>query len=233
MDRSGGPTIDPTRNVLDLVFAGNGRQDDLRAANGQFFASEVLHVKELAALRAQYQQQLAEAEAKRIDAIRAVDVNAVAVASERQAAAANVLANQVAQSADALRTLVSTTATATAEQQRQQMTTVTDRLTALERSQYEGRGRSLMADPAMAELAAAVKELSVARAAGTGKSEGMDKTWTLIVGAVVVAAALFGPALLNRSTPAAPPVIVVPGPAAPISGPGGSVTDTRSTTVPK
>lgn len=171
-DSSGGQVIDPTQNVLDLVKAGNQRQDDLREASDRFTASEIGHVKEMAALRSEYTNKLAEAEAKRIDAIRAVDVNAVAVASERQAAAATVLANQVAQSADALRTLVATTATAMAEQQRQSLTQITDRLTVVERSQYEGRGKQLVADPQMEKLAMLVEHLATANSTRTGFDAG-------------------------------------------------------------
>lgn len=178
VDARGGPVVDPTANVVALNEAANKRQDDLRDSERRFFESEVEHVKEMAALRAGYQQQLSEAEAKRIDAIRAVDVNAVAVASERQAAAAQVLANQVAQSADALRTLVSTTAAAMAEQQRQQMTQITDRLTLVERSQYEGRGKQLVADPQMERLSALVEQLASKQATGAGKEAATDPVMT-------------------------------------------------------
>lgn len=37
VDATGGPVIDPTRNVLDLVQAGMGRQDDMRGASSALF----------------------------------------------------------------------------------------------------------------------------------------------------------------------------------------------------
>src|SRR5512140_1485982 len=101
-------TIDPTANVLALVEAAVKRLDDLRDAESR-------RLDEQAQLRADYSDKLAVAEAKRIDAIRAVDVNAVAIANERAAAQATVLANQLLQTSEALRGLVGTTSTALTE----------------------------------------------------------------------------------------------------------------------
>jgi hypothetical protein len=91
-------------------------------------------------IRAENNIQLGIAEAKRIDAIRAVDVNAVSISNERSAAQAIVLANQVASSAEALRALVAATAVQQAQQLSTLTTQLTDRLTALEKSQYENSG---------------------------------------------------------------------------------------------
>jgi len=139
--------IDPTANVILLVEAAVKRLDDLRAA-------EMVRVDERLKIHTDYTHQLAEAEAKRIDAIRSVDVNAVSVASERATQQAAVLANQVAASADALRALVATTATTMAEQSRQLSSQLTDRLTQLERAQYEGKGRSGLSAPLLMLIAA-------------------------------------------------------------------------------
>ena len=126
---------DPTENVLKLVDAAVTRLDDLRDAESR-------RVNEQLALRASYDEKLREAEAKRIDAIRAVDVNAVAVASARADNTATVLANQVSTSAENLRALVASTASANATTLSQITTTLTDRLALLEKSQYEKSGGS-------------------------------------------------------------------------------------------
>jgi hypothetical protein len=115
--------IDPTLNVKELV------------------ALQMTHIHEVVELHAYYQSQLQTAEAKRLDAIRAVDVNAVSVASERATQQASVLANQVAASADTLRSLVATTATTIAQQLSQITTQLADRIAAVEKANYEGRGR--------------------------------------------------------------------------------------------
>lgn len=112
------------------------RLDDLRQAESR-------RVDEQMGLRSDHIAQLREAEAKRIDAIRSVDVNAVAIASDRSAAQALVLANQVAASADTLRALVASTADMVAKQLTDITTQFTARLAALEKSQYEKSGSSL------------------------------------------------------------------------------------------
>ncbi len=105
VDWYGYPAIDPTKNVLDLVAAAIERQDDLRHPVAR-------HLRELAELRANYDQRLREAETARIDAIRSVDVGAVNRAAEVSAAQAQTLAAQVAVSAETLRTQVAAAATA-------------------------------------------------------------------------------------------------------------------------
>ena len=64
------------------------------------------------------------------------------VATEKANAQALVLSNQVAQSAETLRTLVATTANTQATQLDQTTKQITDRLLTLEKAQYETRGSS-------------------------------------------------------------------------------------------
>jgi hypothetical protein len=129
------PLIDPTTNVLSLVAAETKRSDDLRKAESR-------RVDEVLELRAMYAEKLSIAEAKRIDAIRSVDVGAVAIASERAAQQAAVLASQVLQSAETLRALVSTTAGQVAANLLTISSQLNDRISALEKSQYEKTGLS-------------------------------------------------------------------------------------------
>lgn len=159
-----GEKPDPTGNVLllvdaavkrtdDILTAAVKRIDDLRAAETRrtddLREAERDRVNEQMHLRQEFGAKLSEAEAKRIDAIRAVDVNAVAVAAERSADQATVLASQVAASAETLRGLVATTATTTATQLQQITTQLTDRLASLEKTQYEKSGSSAVSDPLM------------------------------------------------------------------------------------
>lgn len=128
-------SMDPTENVRGMIDRAVSRIDDLREA-------EVRRVNEQMMLRAEYSAQLALAEAKRIDAIRAVDVNAVSVANDRATAQAAVLASQVSTSAENLRQLVAATATTVAQQLAQVSSEIAERLSALEKSQYESKGSS-------------------------------------------------------------------------------------------
>ena len=174
--------LDPTENVQNLLSEAVKRTDDLRYAeseriNGRFI-QESAHVRELMTLRAEYTEKLTVAEAKRIDAIRAVDVNAVSVASERATQQASVLATQVSASAETLRALVASSATATAAQLTQIITPITDRLALLEKAQYEGAGKGSVTDPQIAQL---IKEMQVTRdtlSQGTGKSLATATNWT-------------------------------------------------------
>jgi len=185
---------DPTENVKALSEAANKRQDDLRLADEKlsralFEAQEKItslwteqfrelssaqdqRIDEIGKLRAEFSNQLSVAEAKRIDAIRAVDVNAVAVASTRATDQAQVLATQVSQSAEALRTLVATTASTVAVSQQQLANTLSARITTLEQAGYQQAGKQTFQDPAFIALVAEVKALAAARTESTGNSIG-------------------------------------------------------------
>jgi uncharacterized phage infection (PIP) family protein YhgE len=132
------PVIDPTANVLSLVEAAVKRLDDLRAADAH-------RLEELMTLRAMFEEKLSLKESQRIDAIRAVDVAAVAVASERADQKASVLASQVAQTAETLRSLVAETTQAQVKALEQVSSQLGDRIGLLEKSQYQisGTGKGM------------------------------------------------------------------------------------------
>lgn len=198
-DREGrpilGPNHDPTANVLQLVEAANLRQDDLRAAESRRLedlrVAENKRLDELAELRAIHIKELNAAEAKRIDAIRAVDVAAVLTASERAGQQASVLASQVSTSAETLRTLVASTAAAQAQSQAQFSSQINERLALLEKSQYKGEGRSGISDPVMAELITEVKNLRSIGERTVGKTAGIGYVGAVVVSAVSLLVGLF------------------------------------------
>jgi hypothetical protein len=123
VDVEGRAVVDPTENVLQLVEAANRRQDDLRRM-------ESSHVREILGLRAHYMEKLSAAEAKRIDAIRAVDVAAVQRAAEVAGTLAQTLATQVTTTADAMRV-----------SQAAAIAPLTTAIEDLRRSQYEAQGQ--------------------------------------------------------------------------------------------
>jgi hypothetical protein len=133
VDAEGRAVLDPTKNVLDLVQAAILRQDDLRGLTQT-------HAKEMAALRADYDEKLRRAETARIDAIRAVDVGQVQRAAEVQSTAAITLATQVSTSAETLRTQVAASASAAAESLRAAMAPILEAISALQKAQYETQG---------------------------------------------------------------------------------------------
>jgi hypothetical protein len=139
--------VDPTENVKELVALSIKRLDDLRASDtrrlDEQLSAHIAHAKELS-----------DAEAKRIDAIRAVDMGAAGVDREKAAAQAAVLAAAVVTSAETLRTLVASTAAAQAVAQAQLFSPILDRLSLLEKSQYKGEGRSGISAPLLMMIAA-------------------------------------------------------------------------------
>lgn len=145
--------FDPTKNVAKLNKASNKRQDNLRESLEtivriqndhvkEVLGLQVAHIKELSSLRADYTRQLTDAEAKRIDAIRAVDVGAVSVAAQKAQDQAAVLATQLATTADSLRTLIGTAATTNTESNQRGFNDLTGRIAALEQSRSAGTGAS-------------------------------------------------------------------------------------------
>ena len=158
VDAQGRSVIDPTANVLAVVGAAVQRLDDLRLLG-------LAHVQEMATLRAEYEDKLRGKESERIDAIRAVDVNAVQRAAEVQAAQALTLQAQVATSAEAMRAQVAAAANAAAAALSASLEPVQKSIDDLRKTQYEQQGQK------------------------AAQSEGRDLgQW--IVGAVIAAAAV-------------------------------------------
>lgn len=151
------PVVDPTENVKALSAAADKRQDDLRALDAKIGGLRDAQLKEIMALRTEYEEKLRNAEGKRIDANRLVDTTAVAIQNDRAVATATTLAKtvqdsaqvlsaQVTKSADDLRTLVATTAAESNRSLQQQFAAITTRLSALEQGSVNtsgiGSGRS-------------------------------------------------------------------------------------------
>ena len=135
IDRSGAPVIDPTENVIALVRAGLDRQDILRE-------QETKHIHEVLNLRAEYEGKLRVAESNRIDAIRAVDVAAVAQAAQVSATQASTLASQVSASAETLRTTVAASALSAANNLNAALGPIQTAIDALRQAQYQQQGQA-------------------------------------------------------------------------------------------
>jgi len=125
---------DPSKNVMDLVNAAIARVDDLRE-------SETRHQTEVARLLVDRVEAMMTAESNRINAIRAVDVDAVREASKTAAAQAATLAAQVAQAAEAMRTQVSATASAATTALAAALEPIIKDVAELRRAQYEAQGQ--------------------------------------------------------------------------------------------
>jgi hypothetical protein len=177
VDAVGSPVIDPTSNVTALVKAGLQRQDDLRQLESE-------HIHEISKVRAAYEQQLREgdanlatlrsefeeklrtAESARIDAIRAVDVAAVAQAAAVSATQAMALQTQVNVSAETLRNQVATVAAQQATALAAALQPINKDIGDLRQAQYQQQGQA------------------------TQKTEGKDSGQWLITTLIAVATAI-------------------------------------------
>jgi hypothetical protein len=166
--------IDPTENVKALVTQGILHTKELAAAESK-------RLDDLHNMSATYEKELRDAEAKRLDSIRAVDSIAVGIAAERSVQQAGTLAAQVAQSAETLRNLVATTAQASATQLQQIITPLTERLAVVERSIFEGRGKSEVVDPLMQSMLHELKGLGEATVTITTRFAASDSLLAGIV----------------------------------------------------
>lgn len=224
--------VDPTENVKALVLLESRRQDDARKAEAlrqdglreasdkynaaaigsikALFDAEVKNTQVIIALRSDADEKLRIAESKRIDAIRAVDVNAVAVASQKADQQANTLAASVTSSAEALRksqadsaerlaNQITTTAATQLQNQQQQFAGVTalisglsTRITTLEQAGATLSGKAGVDNPAFTALLAEVKALREAQREGAGKSEGISSTVAILMSALGLLLVMLG-----------------------------------------
>jgi hypothetical protein len=203
VDSSGGAVIDPTKNVLDLVHSAINRVDDVFRANmkrvDEVAAERVKRLEGEQRLHSEYHDKLMIAEQKRIDAIRATDVSAATLANERATQQADILARQVAQTAETLRTLVDSTAEQIAMQHEAFAKSLGDRITLLEKNQYEQQGKSVATSPMTEELIKEMRASREYRSTSEGKHDGMTSLWgyiiaffTLVSMAISIGHILFG-----------------------------------------
>jgi hypothetical protein len=215
IDASGGPTIDPTKNVLDLVTAAIGRQDDLREASEKLAVMQLTCQKEVGDLRerhaevirdlqARHLSELSKAEAARLDSIRQIDREeggktaaqisaAVQTLASQTQANAETLRNQVAQTAETLRNQVATTQLASQNTFNTTVAEFNKRISQLELSSSEGKGKQTLSDPMLLEMVAEMKATNRTLAVGGGKAESMSQFlgWIVGIAGAVVAAIVF------------------------------------------
>jgi len=170
---------DPSANVLMLVGNATKYLEDLHK-QGVESAKDRLEAAVIASQRER------ASESERINSLRLVDVQAVATANDRAIKQAEVLATQVAASAEALRILVAQTASTIANQLAEVTNQLISRIAALEKAQYEGVGRSGNIDA----LPAAVQAIKEALAESKGK-QGISIQLIMAIAVAFVGIAVF------------------------------------------
>ena len=153
-------TIDPTKNVLDLVRAESTRQNDMRNALEKLIVEKVDGLKEIVKLISDnvvmYQNAQRDAETRRIDEL-----------AETRQEFQNTIRDMLAESVRTTSTLVST-------QLVQIQATFDTRVSKLEAGAFTAAGRSSVQDPqtadALSRMASGISALS------TTTTEAMNKT---------------------------------------------------------
>jgi hypothetical protein len=135
-------TIDPTANVIALISSTTLQLKDLLNAQADLNKAEFRRLNDLLDIQVAHAKELALAESGRIDAIRAVDVNAVGVAAKKAEDQAAVLATQLSTTADNSRNALAIATSQTTDMVRQNLEPVMVRLTTLEQSRSASSGAS-------------------------------------------------------------------------------------------
>lgn len=154
--------VDPTKNVEDLVNR------------------EIQHVKEIIEIHRKHENEMRMYEAQRLDSIRQVDVSAVKREADRSLEAIQTLATQTQTNAENLRTVLNVTAERIAKQLADTIAQLVERISALEKSSYEGKGKEAVKDPQIDDLIRAFKDSQ-----GT-KSQGQENVWQKILQAAIL-----------------------------------------------
>ena len=190
VDKGGGPTVDPTKNVLDLVKAESKYQDAMREAADKLAVAEYKRIDELrainnrrideqSAMRADFAEKLSRAESSRLDSIRQVDRDDVSKTAASNNTAINTLAKQTTDLSTTLAKQVADTATATESRQTAFAAEITKRLSSLELSSSERTGKQQVSDPQLERLNSAVERLVSAQSNGAGIASGSSATTVL------------------------------------------------------
>jgi hypothetical protein len=219
VDATGGQVIDPTANVIALVEANAKAAAALRDSDAKYQDTVVAHLKEISVLRAEHIKETRQFDSDRYDKIRSVDMaNAEATASQiLQAVNTNALMQE--RTAQTLRDQVASTAIAAESRQMAFAADMTKRLSAVELSMSEGRGKQQVADPQMEKLMVLVEQLARQQTKGSGQREGSGDAikWlalaiSMMVGLISIGLFLFvasGRAPMGES-PSQPQIIYVP-----------------------
>lgn len=168
IDFRGDGTIDPTKNVLDLVRAGQDFQNAMRGELKEQLLLSVASLKEIVTLISdnvvRYQNAQRDAETRRIDEL-----------AETRQEFQNTIRDMLAESVRTTSTLVST-------QLVQIQATFDTRVSKLEAGAFTAAGRSSVSDPATADalsrMAAGIAALS------TTTTDAMNKTSTVTADAI-------------------------------------------------
>jgi hypothetical protein len=191
VDIYGGPVVDPTKNVLDLVKAESKYQDAMRAAGEDKMSAlaraEQRRLDDLANLRLIYDQRIAED--LRVNVKTTSDQLAGQLVKETGA-----LSNQISTLTTSFRGQLTTLTSSFTNQVAALTNAITPRIADLERFRWEQGGKAGERDPAVSQalvdMAKAINSLQDTRKKEEGHSQGLGQIWVVIIGGAVLASAI-------------------------------------------
>lgn len=200
VDRSGGPTVDPTKNVLDLVRAESKYQDYAREAEARrqdnLRDAEITRLDQVLKAESQLQHTINEhqvlsnkAETRRLDDL-------ATLRQQYEVRAADSLALQVKTTSDLISTQLDKVTNSLSQQIRDSTDGLGARIYDLEKSRWEVGGRASVSDPATARAMAQMTE-AIAALTLTGGTNSGAKTGQASVIAYIAMAAAFGVGVLT------------------------------------
>ena len=182
IDASGGPTIDPTKNVLDLV-------------NAQAKSQAKIDEMSMAARKAEtdwivkHFEALLEADRRRLYDLAEQKKEYDKQISETQTGQMKTTSDLVSTQLDKVTSSLSDTINKTSDNITATLQTMDKRLSAVEQFRYETGGRSSVQDPAVQQIAADLKDLRASAfqmgGAQTGAHQQRVDTTTLIFAVIM------------------------------------------------
>jgi hypothetical protein len=201
VDIYGGPVVDPTKNVLDLVKAESKYQDAMRDAvdskQKALDNAEQRRIDDLAALRLAYDQRIAED--LRVNVKTTSDQLAGQLVKETGA-----LSSQIGVLNTSFTNQLTTLTTSFTQQIGALTSALTPRIADLERFRWEQGGKTSVSDPAVttaiADMTKAIKDLELSRGTIKGHTEGNTIVWNVVsVGiTILISAAVLITMILTR-----------------------------------
>jgi hypothetical protein len=187
VDAAGGQVIDPTKNVEDLVKAGEARQAELRASDQRYLDSQLANLEKQQNFAREANTRLnnfaRESGEKLEAALRAAETTRVNELAATRKEYEDTIRDMLAKSVETTSTLVS-------NQLLQIQATFDKRVSTLEAFQFTQAGRSSVADPALsaalAEMAASIQGLTRSSTKTDTRREGMANVGSWIIGAAIV-----------------------------------------------
>jgi len=171
VDTHGNPVIDPTKNVEDLVRAGEEKNKELRAADNRFIDAQLMASEKLQNFAREAESRLQnfarDAESKLQTALRDSETKRLDQLAQNRQEFQNTIRDMLAESVRTTSTLVST-------QLVQIQATFDTRVSKLEAYQFTQAGRSSVADPATAD--ALSRMASMITVNSTTNTEAMNKS---------------------------------------------------------